>query len=121
MKKTHLILGVLNGDDIGHEIVPAAVEVASAAAERYGLQIEWRPMPIGRRALETLGTTLSNGTLETLSQMDGCILGPIGHKEYPNPGRSIRIRSCASNSIYLRTFGPPAHTKTLAAFMTMWI
>ncbi len=89
MKKNHLILGVLNGDDIGHEIVPAAVEVATAAAKHCGLRIEWRPMPIGRRALETLGTTLPNGTLETLSKMDGCILGPIGHKEYPNGPGSI--------------------------------
>ena len=28
----HLVIGILNGDDIGLEIVPAAVEVTRAAA-----------------------------------------------------------------------------------------
>ena len=87
MKNAHLVLGVLNGDDIGHEIVPAAVAVASAAAERHGLLIDWRPMPIGRSALDTHGSTLPDGTLETLAGMNGFILGPIGHREYPKgPG-----------------------------------
>lgn len=87
MNDSHLVLGVLNGDDIGHEIVPASVAVASAAAERHGLRIDWRPMPVGRRALDTHGSTLPEGTLETLAKMHGFILGPIGHREYPRvPG-----------------------------------
>ena len=87
MKSPHLVLGALDGDDIGHEVVPAAVQVASAAAEKHGLHIEWRPMPIGRRALDTHGSTLPEGTLETLRTMDGFVLGPIGHREYPKgPG-----------------------------------
>lgn len=89
MKGSHLILGVLNGDDIGHEVVPAAVEVASTAAALHGLRIHWRPMPIGRRALDTHGATLPEGTLETLSTMDGFILGPIGHRDYPKVSGAI--------------------------------
>lgn len=87
MTKPHLVLGALNGDDIGHEIVPVSVAVASAAAEKHGLKIAWRPMPIGRRALDTHGSTLPDGTLETLRSFDGFVLGPIGHREYPKgPG-----------------------------------
>ncbi len=87
MTSPHLVLGVLDGDDIGHEVVPAAVQVAAAAAEKHGLRIEWRPLPIGRRALDTHGSTLPEGTLETLRGMDGFVLGPIGHREYPKgPG-----------------------------------
>lgn len=83
----HLTLGILNGDDIGLEIVPAAVEVAKAAAERAGLGIDWRPMPIGRSALDTHGSTFPESTMETLATMDGFILGPIGHQAYPKvPG-----------------------------------
>jgi 3-isopropylmalate dehydrogenase len=83
----HLVLGILNGDDIGHEIVPASVRVAKAAAARAGLEIDWRPMPVGRTALDTHGSTLPDGTLEALSNMDGFILGPIGHRAYPKgPG-----------------------------------
>jgi 3-isopropylmalate dehydrogenase len=78
-----LKLGILEGDDIGHEVVPAAVEVVKAAAARYGAGIEWHPLPIGRRALDTHGSTMPEGTLEKLSALDGWILGPIGHQNYP--------------------------------------
>lgn len=85
--ENHLILGILNGDDIGHEIVPAAVAVTKAAAARAGLKIDWRPMPIGRSALDTEGSTFPEGTIEALLKMDGFILGPIGHQAYPKlPG-----------------------------------
>jgi 3-isopropylmalate dehydrogenase len=87
MTPAHLVLGALNGDDIGHEIVPASVQVASAAAEKHGLRIDWKPMPIGRKALDTHGSTLPAGTLETLRTYDGFVLGPIGHRDYPKgPG-----------------------------------
>ena len=62
MTQPHLTIGVLNGDDIGHEIVPAAVDVAQAAAARTGLAIDWRPMPLGRKALDEFGTTMPEGT-----------------------------------------------------------
>lgn len=87
MASSDLVIGILNGDDIGLEIVPASVEVAKAAAKRHGLSIDWRPTPIGRTALDTHGSTLPDGTLQALSKMDGFILGPIGHREYPKgPG-----------------------------------
>lgn len=87
MNNAHFVLGVLNGDDIGHEIVPAAVAVASAAADMHGLRIDWRAMPIGRTALDTHGSTLPEGTLQTLAKMNGFVLGPIGHRDYPKgPG-----------------------------------
>jgi 3-isopropylmalate dehydrogenase len=96
--QSHLVIGALNGDDIGHEIVPAAVDVVKAAAEKTGLNIDWRPMPIGRSALDELGTTFPEGTIAALSKMDGFILGPIGHKDYPkvegaiNPHPILRKR-----------------------------
>jgi 3-isopropylmalate dehydrogenase len=44
-------------------------------------------MPIGRTALDTIGSTFPEGTMETLAKMDGFILGPIGHQAYPKvPG-----------------------------------
>ena len=82
-----LQLGVLLGDDIGLEVVPEAVKVVDAAARAAGVAIAWHDVPIGRRALETLGATLPGGTLERLDALDGWILGPIGHREYPKvPG-----------------------------------
>lgn len=89
MTKRSLTLGVLNGDDIGHEIVPAARRVAQAAANAAGLAIDWRPLPIGRRALDEHGYTMPPGTLETLGTFDGWILGPIGHQAYPKVPEAI--------------------------------
>jgi 3-isopropylmalate dehydrogenase len=84
-----LRIGILNGDDIGHEIVPASVDVARAAAELHGVAIDWRPLPIGRVALDTHGHTLPLETLETLRSLDGWILGPIGHRAYPKGPNAI--------------------------------
>jgi len=84
-----LRIGILEGDDIGHEIVPAAVRIARAAASRHGLAIDWHPLPIGRKALDTHGSTLPAETLDTLPALDGWILGPIGHRAYPKVPEAI--------------------------------
>ena len=84
-----LHIGVLDGDDIGHEVVPETVKVMSAAAERCDLAADWVTLPIGRRAFDSLGETLPAGTLEKLDQLDGWILGPIGHQAYPKDPKAI--------------------------------
>lgn len=41
-------IGILNGDDIGLEIVPVAVDVLKAGlARRKSVDVEWVPLPIG--------------------------------------------------------------------------
>ena len=89
MNASTLKIGILEGDDIGHEIVPASVTIARAAAARHGLAIDWRPLPIGARALQTHGSTLPQETLDTLPTLDGWILGPIGHRAYPKGPNAI--------------------------------
>jgi 3-isopropylmalate dehydrogenase len=84
-----LKIGILEGDDIGHEVVPASVRIARAAADAAGQAIEWVDLPIGRRALETVGHTMPEGMLETLGTLDGWILGPIGHREYPKVPEAV--------------------------------
>lgn len=84
-----LKIGILNGDDIGHEIVPETIAVMKAAAERTGVAIEWEQLPIGRAAFDTLGTTMPGDTLERLSKLDGWVLGPIGHQAYPKDPAAI--------------------------------
>ncbi len=84
-----LRIGILNGDDIGHEIVPASVDISRAAAQMHGVNIEWFPLPIGASALETHGHTLPPETMATLLTLDGWILGPIGHRAYPKGPNAI--------------------------------
>ena len=77
-------IGVLLGDDIGPEIVPQAVSVLVAAAETSpGLRLEFIDFPVGADAYKTTGYTLPPGTLERLAELDGWILGPLGHAAYP--------------------------------------
>jgi 3-isopropylmalate dehydrogenase len=84
-----LNIGVLNGDDIGHEIVPETVAAMDTAAKATGLDIAWTKMPIGRAAFDELGTTMPADTLDRLSQLDGWVLGPIGHRAYPKDPAAI--------------------------------
>ena len=84
-----LRIGILNGDDIGHEIVPASVEISRAAADQHGVAIDWYPLPIGASALVTHGHTLPPETLDTLNTLDGWILGPIGHRAYPKGPNAV--------------------------------
>lgn len=77
-------IGVLNGDDIGLEIVPVTVDVLKAAVEKYpDVKIEWVPLPIGYPSFLENGNSLPKVTMDTLPTLDGWILGPIGHMAYP--------------------------------------
>ena len=107
----HLTIGILNGDDIGHEIVPASVAMVKAAARRSELEIDWRPLPIGRTALDSHGSTLPAGTLDALSKMDGFILGPIGHRVYPKTEGAIN-----PHPIMRKHFGLYANVRPTRSF-----
>jgi len=78
-----LKIGILEGDDIGLEVVPETVKVMKAAAAATGLAIEWQPLPIGRRGHESHGHTMPAVTVEALAHVDGWLQGPIGHNAYP--------------------------------------
>ena len=103
-----LTIGILDGDDIGHEIVPAAVR-GRARRGRAARPRDRLAAAAHRRAARSTRTahTLPAGTLETLATLDGWILGPIGHRAYPEGARarSTRTRSCASISTCSPTCG----------------
>src|SRR5947207_9427789 len=78
-----LRIGVLLGDDIGLEVVPECVKVMRAAAAREGFSINWQELPIGKSGHEQHGHTLPAVTENALRDLDGWIMGPIGHAAYP--------------------------------------
>jgi 3-isopropylmalate dehydrogenase len=78
-----LQIGIMDGDDIGLEVVPECVKVMKAGAARSGLAIEWVPLPLGKRGHELHGNTLPAVTEARLRELDGWIMGPIGHAAYP--------------------------------------
>ncbi len=89
---------VLPGDGIGPEITAATLQVLSAVDKelRLGLEVERRD--IGLAALNAEGTTLPQHVLRRIPEVDGVILGPVSHYEYPtrdkggiNPSGELRV------------------------------
>ena len=82
-------LGVLLGDGIGPEIVPAAVQVLDSALAAVGAPaVEWVPLPVGAAAIDTHGSALPEVTVETLDKLDGWLLGPHDSASYPPEHRA---------------------------------
>jgi 3-isopropylmalate dehydrogenase len=83
-----LTVAVLDGDDIGLEIVPATVAVLDRAVQRRGVAITWERLPSGLAAAAELGSTLPDSVVERLREIPGWILGPVSHQGYPmgDPG-----------------------------------
>lgn len=89
---------VLPGDGIGPEITEATLEVLAAADRRFGLGIEFERDAVGFAALEASGSTCPPEVVERAKAVDGLILGPVSHNEYPpveqggiNPSGRMRI------------------------------
>jgi 3-isopropylmalate dehydrogenase len=78
-------LGVLHGDGIGPEVVPAAVRAVDAACPD---PIDWVELPFGGSAIEEHGDAVPPPTLATLAELDGWLLGPHDSAAYPEPHRS---------------------------------
>ncbi|HEY5855397.1 MAG TPA: isocitrate/isopropylmalate family dehydrogenase [Aldersonia sp.] len=93
-------LGLLEGDGIGHEIVPAARAVVDEACAVVAIPpVDWVPLPLGAKAIEEYGDPLPEPTMHALADLDGWILGPhdnVGyppeHRCGPPPGGAIRKR-----------------------------
>ncbi|CAM3137159.1 isocitrate/isopropylmalate dehydrogenase family protein [Prescottella defluvii] len=82
-------IGLLQGDGIGREIVPATRDVVDAAVAAVGLGgVEWVPLPIGRDAIATHGSPTPESTLVALAELDSWILGPHDSASYPEPFRT---------------------------------
>jgi isocitrate/isopropylmalate dehydrogenase len=110
---------VLPGDGIGPEISAATRDVLLAVDKRFGLDIELEEREIGLASLAVAGTTLPGEVMTRIPQVDGVVLGPVSHYDYPpraeggiNPSAELRtvfelyanIRPCRSRAdlTYLR-------------------
>jgi 3-isopropylmalate dehydrogenase len=77
-------LGILLGDGIGPEIVPAAALTVDRALEAVGAPtVEWIPLPMGASALAEFGSAMPMSNKEILAGCDGWLLGPHDSASYP--------------------------------------
>ena len=90
---------VLPGEGIGPEIAGATLAVLGAVDERLSLGLTFETMEIGFASLASQGSTCPDMVLERIPQVDGVILGPVSHADYParaaggiNPSGELRVR-----------------------------
>lgn len=89
---------VLPGDGIGPEITAATLAVLEVADEALALGLDIETREIGLASLEARGTTLPQDVMSRIPEVDGVILGPVSHYEYPtrdkggiNPSAELRV------------------------------
>lgn len=90
---------VLPGDGIGPEIAAATLDVLRAADKKFGLELVFEQADIGLKSLAENGTTLTDAVMQRIPEVDGVILGPVSHYEYPprdeggiNPSGELRTK-----------------------------
>jgi isocitrate dehydrogenase (NAD+) len=88
---------VLDGDGIGSEIMAATLAVLRAADAKFGLRLVFEVAAVGLAALRAEGTTLPQAVIDRAKAVDGVVLGPVSHHEYPplaqggrNPSGELR-------------------------------
>ena len=104
---------VLPGDGIGPEITAATLRVLDIAARASGANITVESMDIGLKSLKEQGSTLPDHVMKRIPEVDGVILGPVSHYDYPtrdkggiNPSGELRtvfelyanVRPCRSRA-----------------------
>ncbi|NLG55971.1 MAG: isocitrate/isopropylmalate dehydrogenase family protein [Rhodococcus sp.] len=104
-------LGVMVGDGIGREIVPATQRVMESAAGAYGLAIDWVPLELGFDAIASSGTAVPQATLDALVGLDAWIMGPHDSAAYPKEVRG----DLAPGGVVRKTFNLFANVRPAAA------
>ena len=74
-------IAAVNGDGVGHEIVPAAMQLLRAVAEKHGFNIESETLPYGAGHYLKHGAFLPEDGLEKLQTFDAVLFGAVGLPE----------------------------------------
>ncbi len=77
----HILL--LPGDGIGPEVLAAARRVAGAAADRFGVRLEYEERRIGAAAIREEGEPVSEETLRRAAGADAVLLLSLIHISEP--------------------------------------
>ncbi len=71
------IIPYIVGDGIGRDVVPAALDVLNAAAEKIGKEVVWFRIYAGEDAYKMYGTYLPEDTLNAIREYRVAIKGPL--------------------------------------------
>ncbi len=73
-------LAIIEGDGVGKEVIPAAVEVLDA----LGLEIEKVPLELGYGKWERTGAAITDKDIATLKECDCVLFGAVTTPPDPN-------------------------------------
>jgi tartrate dehydrogenase/decarboxylase / D-malate dehydrogenase len=74
-------IAAINGDGIGNEIVPMAMEVMQVAAQKFGFTVNSTEFPYGAKYYLEHGDFIAPNALEELKQFDAILFGAVGLPE----------------------------------------
>jgi len=83
-------IAVLAGDGVGREIVPEAVKVLKAVAEKFEHTFEFLSGDVGGQAIDKVGVPLPQETLTLAKQSDAVLLGAVGGPKWDRLEYSLR-------------------------------
>ncbi|MDY7019611.1 MAG: 3-isopropylmalate dehydrogenase [Chloroflexota bacterium] len=83
-------IAVLPGDGVGPEVIAEATKVLLAVGEKFGHSFQFHDGLIGGIAIDTLGTALSEETLNVCKQCDAVLLGAVGGPKWDDPQAKVR-------------------------------
>ncbi len=83
-------IAVLAGDGVGREIVPEAVKVLKAVAQKYHHVFEFVAADIGGQAIDKVGVPLPQETLNLAKQSDAVLLGAVGGPKWEGLDYGLR-------------------------------
>ncbi|MFC7374782.1 3-isopropylmalate dehydrogenase [Brachybacterium sp. GCM10030267] len=79
-----LRLAVIEGDGIGHEVVPQGVRALRAALEPAGVSVETTDFDLGAGRWHRTGETLTDEDMARLAEHDAILLGAVGDPDVPS-------------------------------------
>jgi 3-isopropylmalate dehydrogenase len=103
---SHYRLAVLPGDGVGQEVTPQAVKAVSAAADKFGFDLELQEYDLGGARYLATGEVLPDSVRDELREFDSILLGAVGLPEVPpgvlERGLLLNIRFAFDQYVNLR-------------------
>jgi tartrate dehydrogenase/decarboxylase / D-malate dehydrogenase len=99
-------IAVIEGDGIGHEVVPEGLRVLEAAGRRYDIDFSWRHFDWSCQTYRKTGRMMPEDGLDQLRAFDAIYLGAVGYPGVPDHislwGLLIPIRRAFQQYVNLR-------------------
>lgn len=81
---------VLAGDGIGPEVTDEACKILDVVAQKFGHHFTYAHEHLGGRAIDHLGTSLPDATIEECKAADAVLLGAVGGPKWDDPNAPDR-------------------------------